>query len=92
MGPSGLLEKVSSEIGFLMYSRGKATLQCRVPTAMRQSHKVKALVEAGVSRPQVMEQLGISKVSYYRCLGWYFSLMLLEVVLCQPIYHIDFSL
>ena len=40
----------------------------RVPTAMRQADKVKALVEAGVTRLQVMEQLGISKASYYRCL------------------------
>ena len=76
MGPSGLLENVSSEDGFLMCRRGKAILRCRVPTAMRQLSKVKALVETGVGRLQVMEQLGISKVSYYRCLGWYFSLML----------------
>ena len=41
----------------------------RVPTAMRQSDKVKALIEAGIGRLQVMEQLGISKASYYRCLG-----------------------
>jgi DNA invertase Pin-like site-specific DNA recombinase len=40
----------------------------RVPTAMKQAHKVKALVEAGVTRVQVQEQLGISKASYYRCL------------------------
>ena len=40
----------------------------RVPTAMRQADKVKALVEAGVARVLVMEQLGISKASYYRCL------------------------
>ncbi|MDB4091816.1 recombinase family protein, partial [bacterium] len=30
---------------------------------------VKALVEAGVQREQVQEQLGISKASYYRCLS-----------------------
>ncbi|MDB4091619.1 helix-turn-helix domain-containing protein, partial [bacterium] len=30
---------------------------------------VKALVEAGVQRVQVQEQLGISKASYYRCLS-----------------------
>ena len=41
----------------------------RVPTAMRQADKVKALVEAGVQRVQVQEQLGISKASYYRCLN-----------------------
>ena len=41
----------------------------RVPTAMRQADKVKALVEAGVQRLQVQEQLGISKASYYRCLS-----------------------
>jgi DNA invertase Pin-like site-specific DNA recombinase len=41
----------------------------RVPTAMRQAGKVKALVEAGVQRVQVQEQLGISKASYYRCLS-----------------------
>ena len=40
----------------------------RVPTAMRQADKVKALAAAGVSRLQVQEQLGISKASYYRCL------------------------
>ena len=44
----------------------------RVPTAMRQADKVKvlvkALVEAGVARVLVMEQLGISMASYYRCL------------------------
>ena len=40
-----------------------------VPTAMRQADKVKALVEAGVQRVQVQEQLGISKASYYRCLS-----------------------
>ena len=39
-----------------------------IPTAMRQADKVKALVEAGVARVLVMEQLGISKASYYRCL------------------------
>ena len=41
----------------------------RVPTAMRQADKVKALVEAGVQRVQVHEHLGISKASYYRCLS-----------------------
>jgi len=40
----------------------------RVPSAMKQADKVKALVEAGVDRVQIMEQLGISKASYYRCL------------------------
>ena len=40
----------------------------RVPTALKQADKVKALVDAGVSRVQVQEQLGISKASYYRCL------------------------
>ena len=34
----------------------------RVPTAMRQEDKVKALVEAGVTRVQVMEQIGISRL------------------------------
>ena len=41
----------------------------RVPTAMCQADKVKALVEAGVQRVQVHEHLGISKASYYRCLS-----------------------
>ena len=41
----------------------------RVPTAMRQADKVKALAEVGVQRVQVQEQLGISKASYYRCLS-----------------------
>ena len=36
---------------------------------VRQADKVKALVEAGVQRVQVQEQLGISKASYYRCLS-----------------------
>ena len=41
----------------------------RVPKAMNQADKVKALTEAGVARLQVMEQLGMSKASYYRCLA-----------------------
>jgi DNA invertase Pin-like site-specific DNA recombinase len=41
----------------------------RVPTAMRQADKIKALVESGVQRVQVQEQLGISKASFYRCLS-----------------------
>ena len=40
----------------------------RVPSAMNQAEKVKALVDAGVARVHVMEQLSISKASYYRCL------------------------
>ena len=40
----------------------------RVPTAIRQADKVKTLVDAGVARVQVMDQLGISRASYYRCL------------------------
>ena len=40
----------------------------RVPKAMQQADKVKALVAAGVARVQVMEQFGMSKASYYRCL------------------------
>ena len=40
----------------------------RVPKAMQQADKVKALVAAGVDRVKVQEQLGISKASYYRCL------------------------
>ena len=35
---------------------------------MNQADKVKALTEAGVGRVQVMEQLGMSKASYYRYL------------------------
>ena len=50
-------------------AKAKGVYKGRVPTAMRQSDKVKALVEAGVGRPQVMEQLGMSKASYYRCLS-----------------------
>jgi len=41
----------------------------RVPTAMQQADKVKALVGAGVGRLKIIEQLGISKASYYRCLS-----------------------
>ncbi|MDA8647596.1 recombinase family protein [Rhodobacteraceae bacterium] len=41
----------------------------RVPTAMRQADKVKTLVDAGLGRQQVMDQLSISKASYYRCLS-----------------------
>ena len=40
----------------------------RVSKALNQADKVKALTEAGVGRVQVMEQLGMSKASYYRCL------------------------
>jgi DNA invertase Pin-like site-specific DNA recombinase len=40
----------------------------RVPTAMNKADKVKALVEAGVDRLKIQEQLNISKASYYRCL------------------------
>ena len=40
----------------------------RVPTAMKQADKVKALVDAGVDRVKIQEQLGMSKASYYRCL------------------------
>jgi DNA invertase Pin-like site-specific DNA recombinase len=40
----------------------------RVPKAMRQADKVKALVAAGVDKLKIQEQLGMSKASYYRCL------------------------
>ena len=40
----------------------------RVPKAMQQADKVKALVDAGVDRVKIQEQLGMSKASYYRCL------------------------
>jgi len=40
----------------------------RVPTAMNKADKVKALVEAGVGSVQIMEQLDISRASFYRCL------------------------
>ena len=70
---------------------GKAILRCRVPTAMRQLSKVKALVETGVGRSQVIEQLGISEASYDRCLSGYLSLLWLVIVLCQPFNRIDFS-
>jgi DNA invertase Pin-like site-specific DNA recombinase len=40
----------------------------RVPKAMQQADKVKALVAAGVDRVKIQEQLGMSKASYYRCL------------------------
>ena len=40
----------------------------RFPTAMKQADKVKALVDAGVRRIQIQENLGISKASFYRCL------------------------
>jgi hypothetical protein len=36
---------------------------------MRQADKVRTLVEAGVGRLKVMEQLGMSKASFYRCLS-----------------------
>jgi hypothetical protein len=35
---------------------------------MQQADKVKALVDAGVDRVKIQEQLGMSKASYYRCL------------------------
>ena len=47
----------------------KAAKKAAVPTAIRQSHKGKAFVKAGEGLLQVMEQLGISKASYYGCLG-----------------------
>jgi len=40
----------------------------RVPKAMQQADKVKALVAAGVDRLKIQEQLAMSKASYYRCL------------------------
>ena len=40
----------------------------RVPKAMNQAGKVKALVAAGVDKLKIQEQLGMSKASYYRCL------------------------
>ena len=40
----------------------------RVPKAMQQADKVKALVAAGVDRVKIQEQLVMSKASYYRCL------------------------
>ena len=40
----------------------------RVPKAMQQADKVKALVAAGVDKLKIQEQLNISKASYYRCL------------------------
>jgi DNA invertase Pin-like site-specific DNA recombinase len=40
----------------------------RVPKAMNQADKVKALVAAGVDRVKIQEQLGMSRASYYRCL------------------------
>jgi DNA invertase Pin-like site-specific DNA recombinase len=45
-------------------AQAKGRYKGRVPTAMRQADKVKALVEAGAARLQVMEHLGISKASY----------------------------
>ena len=45
-------------------AQAKGRYKGRLPTAMRQADKVKALVEAGAARLQVMEQLGISKASY----------------------------
>jgi DNA invertase Pin-like site-specific DNA recombinase len=41
----------------------------RIPKAMNQADKVKALVAAGVDRVKIQEQLGMSKASYYRCLN-----------------------
>jgi DNA invertase Pin-like site-specific DNA recombinase len=40
----------------------------RVPKALNQADKVKALVNASVGRVQIQEQLSMSKASYYRCL------------------------
>jgi DNA invertase Pin-like site-specific DNA recombinase len=52
----------------MMKERQVEGIKSRVPKAMNQADKVKALVEAGVTRVQIMEQLGMSKASYYRCL------------------------
>ena len=40
----------------------------RLPKAIQQADKVKALVAAGVDRLKIQEQLAMSKASYYRCL------------------------
>ena len=40
----------------------------RVPKALNQADKVKALVNVSVGRVQIQEQLSMSKASYYRCL------------------------
>ena len=52
----------------IMRAQAEGKYKGRVPTAMKQADKVKTLVDAGVTRVQVQEQLGISKASYYRCL------------------------
>ena len=39
----------------------------RVPKAMNQADKVKALVKAGVDRLKIQYQLDISEASYYSC-------------------------
>ena len=49
-------------------AQAKGKYKGRVPKAMQQADKVKALVAAGVDRVKIQEQLGMSKASYYRCL------------------------
>jgi DNA invertase Pin-like site-specific DNA recombinase len=49
-------------------TRSEGKYKGRVPKAMNQAEKVKALVAAGVDRVKIQEQLGMSKASYYRCL------------------------
>jgi DNA invertase Pin-like site-specific DNA recombinase len=56
------------EVEGIKRAKAEGNYKGRVPTAMRQADKVKALVKAGVKRVQVMKQLGISKACYYRCL------------------------
>ena len=62
---SDLLSTLSTEVTPVLTGKYKG----RLLKSMRQADKVKALVEAGVQRVQVQEQLGISKASYYRCLS-----------------------
>ena len=72
MKPLGLVcvcaSKTTVWFGGIKPAQAEGKYKGRVPKAMNQADKVKALVSAGVDRVKVREQLGISKASYYRCL------------------------
>ena len=66
---SSAMDTVTESKMAIAIAKAEGKYKGRVPTAMRQADKVKALVEAGVQRVQIQEQLGISKASFYRCLS-----------------------
>ena len=63
------LKNVSHVIEELTYDKETKQVKGRIKLLDTDAgRQAKALVDAGVTRVQVQEQLGISKASYYRCL------------------------